>query len=84
MRPLLRQLSTVDLAELKGENHHSGETKEEVPPMTVSPSDAPPSEVGFNSRGSVHSSADDSYSGQLALAVWDYQRQPLLKLQIRA
>ena len=44
IRPLLRQLSTVDLSELKGETHHTGGSKEEVPPMTVSPSDAPPSE----------------------------------------
>jgi len=55
LRPLIRQLSTVGLDSLAkpssgtGESAHPGThgLTDEVPPMAVSPSDAPPSEVGF-------------------------------------
>nr|XP_018260885.1 CMGC/MAPK protein kinase [Kwoniella dejecticola CBS 10117]OBR83043.1 CMGC/MAPK protein kinase [Kwoniella dejecticola CBS 10117] len=53
---LIRKLSSVDLTTLNGDNHHrsnghghgEADEGEEVPPMTVSPSDAPPSEVPKN------------------------------------
>lgn len=52
MRPLIRQLSTVGLENLGKQSsgtldtgHPGGPDNDKVPPMAVSPSDAPPSEV---------------------------------------
>jgi hypothetical protein len=42
VRPLLRSLSTLSVADLNVATHQIGD---EPPPMTVSASDAPPSEV---------------------------------------